>query len=357
MILRRQHGHGARGLAQPVDLHEVATERRDRPDQHVQRDRRGAVGDRAQRRQVQVGDARHAEHRAQHGGHREQVRHPVLDHRAQDRVGVGLAQQHRVAARVEATERVAAAGDVEQRHGDQVHGVGPEVERLPAHPQQRQQVVLGQHHALRQAGGARGVKLDPHVVGLRTDSGIERGRGGDPLVVVLVAGRAADRDDLLDAGQVGLDRLDARRERRADDEDPGLRVGDDRGDLGRRQPPAHRDVHRPQLRPAEEQLVVLRGVGVEAGDPVAGADPLAGESLGHLVRAGVELGEGDGAAVGGERGLAAAPGAMGANQVGDGTDRHVIPRSSRRRPADRRSPAVLLSTHESKKHTSPGGPS
>ena len=68
--------------------------------------------------------ARQHEHELQHGGHEERVGHAVgLD--GVDHLGrVHLAQQHARHPGRHAGQRPAAAADVEQRHGDEVHRVG-----------------------------------------------------------------------------------------------------------------------------------------------------------------------------------------------------------------------------------------
>ena len=111
-----------------------------------------------------------------------------------------------------------------------------------------EEVVVREHHTLRQTGRARRVELERDIVTARLHARIVGRLGIDPVLVV--DGQrscAADGDDRANAGELGLDLLDVRHELRADDDDLGLRVVDDLRHLGRCQPPVDRHVDRAEL--------------------------------------------------------------------------------------------------------------
>ena len=108
----------------------------------------------------------------------------------------------------------------------------------------------------------------------------------------------------------------------ADDEDLGAGVVDDVRDLGRRQPPVHRDGDRVELGERERDFEVLGTVLVEERDPVAGPDPDARERVGEPVRPPVELTEGDRAALELDRRRVGLVPGVRANDVSDRRDRH-----------------------------------
>ncbi len=97
----------------------------------------------------------------------------------------------------------------------------------------------------------------------------------------------------LDRREVGLDRVDAREELGPRQQDPRGRVVEDLRDLRWRQPPVDRGEHRADLHRAEQELEELGHVLVEDGDPIAALDARGPQGARDLVRARVELAEGE----------------------------------------------------------------
>ena len=108
----------------PYACEEPAAEHLDRLHEHVLRDRRRAVEDRVEAREVGVLDAGHGHQELQHRGHVHRVRDAVLRDVSEDGGEVDLAQQHDVRTVHETDDPPARARDVEARHRDHAHAVG-----------------------------------------------------------------------------------------------------------------------------------------------------------------------------------------------------------------------------------------
>ena len=132
-----------------------------------------------------------------------------------------------------------------------------------------------------------------------------------------------DDHDLLDRREVALDRVEHGHELLAHDQHLRLRVVDDVRDLGCGEPPVHRDVDGVDLRPADQDVEVLRPVLVEEGDPVLRVDALGEQGIRHAARALVQLAVGDAAIAHAQRNMVTAFDAVDSGQVGDARDRHL----------------------------------
>ena len=159
ILARRLHGDG-RGLGHPVadrDLGDV--HQRLHLPHHLDRTRRARHHAGAQRRQVELGEARVAELGDEHAGNAVERRAAFGAHRFQGEEGIErLARGHDAST-------VGGAGEVADHHPEAVveghgnahavvlgvaHGLGQEVTVV-------QDVVMGEGRALGSAGGARGV--------------------------------------------------------------------------------------------------------------------------------------------------------------------------------------------------------
>ena len=187
--------------------------------------------------------------------------------RRPDRACAGCAT---VAPQRQAEQRPAHPADVEERHRHLQH-VGAGDARLgpPRCPRGASQAAVGEHRALREARGARGVELQEAVVG----------RGGVVAGVGLVGGEEGlvlvvrHPDDALHGGRVRPQPVDDRGELGPDEQDAGPRVGDHVDDLRRGEPEVHHRVRRADLRAGQRQLHRGGVVEVEHGDAVARRDP------------------------------------------------------------------------------------
>ena len=122
---------------------------------------------------------------------------PLLADEVDQRGRVELAHDDRCAAAEHAGHRPARAADVEQRHRHHVHHVDvskPQVARGVG--QQREEVVVGEHHALGQAGGARRVELEGDVGAGRLHAGVG-GVVAHPRLVGVEALVGAEADEGL----------------------------------------------------------------------------------------------------------------------------------------------------------------
>ena len=168
----------------------------------------------------------------------------------------------------EAEQRPAHPADVEERHRHLQHvGAGDVGIGRPALGE-GEQAAVGEHRALREAGGARGVELQEAVVG----------RGGVVAGVGLVGGEEGlvlirYPDDALHGGQVRPQPVDDRGELGPDEQDAGPRVGDHVDELRRGEPEVHHRVRRADLRARQRELHRGGVVEVEHGDAVARRDP------------------------------------------------------------------------------------
>ena len=227
-----------------------------------------------------------------------------------ERRRVELAHDHAARALVHARHRPAAAADVEQRHGDEVDGVGAEAPHVGGDREQGEEVVVGEHDALGPTRRAARVELERDVVGPARGVRVQRGVLGDPLVVVLVRGVAADHEDRPDGRQGVGDGVEHRHEVGTDDEDLRLGVVDDELDLGRGEAPVDVDAHGVGEGGAEEHLEVLDPVLVQERDAVLRTDAGRGQAGRDTARPLVQVGprlaavaEHQGRAVGRVRGV------------------------------------------------------
>ena len=241
-------------LGEPVDLEELAAEQRDARRQHLLADRRGAVDDHFERREVGIGHSGDELDELQHGRDDERMGHPARREQADELAEVDLPQNLQAGADVVGDGGPSTATDVEQRHRHEDHRVGRHVPHLAADREQSDEVVVGEHHPLGAAGRPAGIQLLGDVVRRRRGLRIVVGLGGDPVFVGAVDGMSADDQDQRIVFQVAAHRIEDRNEVRADDEHLGRRVVDDEGHLGWRQPPVDVDAH-----------------GVAEGRPVAAA--------------------------------------------------------------------------------------
>ena len=203
---------------------------------------------------------------------------PAAEDQPDERRRVELAEDDARGALVHAGHGPAAAADVEQRHRDEVDRVARRSSHMSiAGGQQREEVVVREHHALGPSGRAARVELERDVVGppaRHRDRPASCSR--DPRVVVLVAVIVARRsgDDELEhvVAEVAGDGVEHGHEVGTDDEHLGLAVVDDVRDLGRGEPPVDVDAHGVAERGAEDHLEVLDAVLVEERDAVLRPD-------------------------------------------------------------------------------------
>ena len=210
---------------------------------------------------------------------------------------------------------------MEHRHDDQVNRQARlEPPCGAAVGEQRQQVGCGEHHPLRQAGGARRVQLERHVVGCRHRAGIPRLVAGQPVLVSLPAVVIPEGDDRRLVAEVGLDGLDGAKEPGPDQDQVGLGVGEDLQDLRRRQAPVDVDNDRVEQGGTENDLENLDPVAFDHRHPVLASDAGRGEGSGYRLRPVVELGERERASLALDRGRLAPPGGVNPHDVGQAAD-------------------------------------
>ena len=130
--------------------------------QHGRRDRRGAVGDRAERGVIAVGRARDGAHHLDHRRHEDGVRDGLLLERVEHAGCVELTDEDRRRAVPEPQEGPADPADVECRQRRQADRVGIE---LPVRRGlgSRREVAVGREDALRDAGRPGRVHLHDRV--------------------------------------------------------------------------------------------------------------------------------------------------------------------------------------------------
>ena len=289
MVRGGKLGDGARRLREPVDLDEGTPECLHGADEHLVRDRGGAVDDGAERGIIPVGGARDHGEELEHGGHEERVGDAMPLQGGEDLLRHELADEDGVTTPAHADERPARAADVEERHAHEVHGGLVEVPEGPDVGQEGAQARVGEHGALGQARGARRVELHGDVVGRGGPSGIVGGMACQPRLVGFVARVGAEHDDLLDALEAAFHLLEVSEKVGTHEEDLGLGVIDDIGHLGGRQPPVHGHVDDIGLAAPEEHLEVLGAVLVQEGDPALLGEPGGEEPLRHAARSRVHL--------------------------------------------------------------------
>ena len=179
VLLRAQHRDRRRRLGLAVALHHHRAEHVDRLPQLVDRQRRGAGDEVAQRREVAVGEARLVEQPVDHRRRQEQLGHAVLLDHVEHRRGLRLGQDDDGAAARGARQRQ-HAGRVRHRRRREVHDrlVGPVAAGDHEVRAERLEAAVRVHHALglagRPAGGHHG---DDVVRAAYVDDGRGRRRG------------------------------------------------------------------------------------------------------------------------------------------------------------------------------------
>ena len=336
MVAGIEIGHRARGLGEPVDLGEVATEGLERAGEQVLGHGRGAVEHQLQAREVGARAGRVLEHEEDHRRHEEHLGDAVAGDGGDDGAGVDLGHDDVGGAHVVAEQGVARAADVEERHRHQAHVVGAPHRELPrALADQVAEPLVAELGALGQPGGAAGVHLHGDVLGRHRGRGLGRPVALAPNLVALpLRVLAAQRDDGAEAGELVPDGLDEGAELGPDEQHLGAGVGDDEAHLGRRQAPVDRHQHQVRLGGAEQDLGVKVRVLGQDGDPAHGLTARGEEPAGDALGAGVEL------AIGGlapleDGGHPLGPGRpLVADQLGQGGDLSILghpylPHSSR----------------------------
>ena len=147
-------------------------------------------------------------------------------------------------------------------------------------------------HALRIAGGARGVAEAGRGALVKLLPGEVAVDLGDPVLIsdgVLELGRrhvggVGENDEALDSGQTIGHRLHQRHEGEIGQHDPVFGVIDDPGDLLGEEAGVDRVVNRADAGDAIPAFEMPVAVPRERGDSVAEPDPLAFEALGDLER-------------------------------------------------------------------------
>ncbi|MCY1364158.1 hypothetical protein D9M68_565820 [compost metagenome] len=248
------------------------------------RDRRSAVDDVADGRQLDPGQRRvgvaSVEHHLDHGRRQHDVRDLLVD----DGLQGGLAAERRQHDVHAAGDQLAVhrreVGQVEHRHGVQEHRVA--TVEAPGKPRQagEGQVVVADHHALGETGGAAGVEHPEQRIAAAAHVLHRLGRGQQCLVVEHAFGGFAVASIDQVAERIGLleDRFAHRLEGVVDDQHGRLRVVQGIDDLGHAPARIDRVQHTIAPRHAQAVLDVTLRVAREHGDAVAAghAQPLQG---------------------------------------------------------------------------------
>ena len=209
---------------------------------------------------------------------------------AQNRRRIEIAGQHVLDAAKKPDQRPAAAADMKERHADEVDvavvPIAPLVERAG---QQGEQIVVAQLRALGMAGRAAGIHLDGAILAADRPQRIQRLLAVAPFPIIR-PGRvpAVERDDAAHRLELVRHLLDRRVEIGADEQQLGLGVIDDEGDLGWRQAEIDRHQHDARLGRAEPQFEEGGDVLRQEGDPPRGRDVSGDQALRHLAGPPVE---------------------------------------------------------------------
>ena len=257
-----------------------AGHRRHRRLQHRIGHRRGAVGDDPQAGDVVPGQVGEMGDRVDHGRHQQRVGDAMPGDLGQHVGGVEARDEDMRAGNHGDGVGRGAIGQVEHRSGMDVDAVVTVADGRDDHGGVGDQVAMGEHHALRPAGGAAGVEDAGHVVvaGLA-----ERLRHlGEQALVGDHAGRSRRLADMDEGGnrrevlelarQAGEGVVQQKRR--------GAAVLQDEGDLGWRQPRVERHDDGAQCRQGEHRLEIAVAVQRQDGDAVTLADPETGEAAG-----------------------------------------------------------------------------
>ncbi|HMJ98808.1 MAG TPA: hypothetical protein VK552_05805, partial [Reyranella sp.] len=252
--------------------------------QQLRRNRRGAIDDQAQARQVGLADLRRLHQEQDHGGDQQHHLQPFALDDLQDLGRNEFAHDMVGGAGEQAGDAPPRAADVEHRQADEVGharrqqpGPGPQGK----HPGE---VGVGELGALGQAGGAAGVELDGGVAG---PDGQMRIGGGLP-VAPFGEGRpgavaAAEGHDLAHRLQLIADLLDHGKVFFAHEQNFGLGIVQDVQHFRRGETPIDRDHHRVGLGSAEQQLEENIAALVEMGHARLRRDAFGDQPVGHLV--------------------------------------------------------------------------
>ena len=290
VVFVHQHGDHAGRLGEAVHLHEVALERLQRRSEHLLGDRRRAISDELQAREVGLVDVGHHQRERQQGRNHEGVRDAMLTDQLDETADVGgFANDDRLASVVLTRGGPATAADVEERHRDEVDRVLVHRPQISRRGENAHEVFVREHHAFRAARRAARVQLERDVAFLGVRTRVDWLVSRHPRLVRLVRRVTADDDDLLRVRQVAGDRVEHGHEVGADDEHFRARVVDDVRDFRRSKSEVDVDAHCVEQRAAVEHLEVLDRVLVEERDAVLAADPGRFQRLRNLRRALVEL--------------------------------------------------------------------
>ena len=267
-------------LGHPVGVAETTAKGGDGAAEQGFPDRGGAIDDQleAARRRRALFDC--LDKALDHGRDEERVGDAVTVDRRQDQCGLGLAQQDGLPALGQRHHAVADPADVKQRHADEIDAGGIEIPGVGRDPGRKGQSAVAQDNAFRLAGRTRGVQQNSRAGGVRVGLRVAGARSRQSIFEHLPEEnrrRGVGGKEMFELG---------RRE-----DQPRLAVGEDRGDLARRQPPVQGHHDRGDLRAGEEQLVEHRRIVRQDRDAVAGTDPALFEQAGQPIAAGVEFGE------------------------------------------------------------------
>ena len=201
VVLGGQLGDGAGRLGHAVDLDEIALEHLHGRQQRLVGDRRGAVDDRAQRGKRALGRARHLRHEAQHGRHEQRVGDRFLLISSRIGRGIELADDDGDAAAVMPTSAQPQPPMWNSGMHTRLTELSSKRHGAVTSLEQREQVGVGHHDALGQAGGAAGVELQADVVGATGTLPVDRpaarrptprrpaSADAAPMATILVDGR------------------------------------------------------------------------------------------------------------------------------------------------------------------------
>ena len=253
MLLVGQRGERAGRFGKAVHLQETAFEGFDRAAQQVGRDRRGAVTDKLERREICRARLRQFGHKQHQRRHQERTFDPLLHHGLEQYVRQRLTHNDDGRAGLHGPDCPNRAADMEQRQTHQRTAAFTHlaVFQRPARTHV-EQIPSGQHRALWKAGRARRTELSAH------------GAIGVAPRIVTAARQVVEGDGRH--ARRGTMRL----ELRPSDDEFRFDVVDDLLDLVRREPPVDRRRHHAGLVEREKQLEIGRAVLVENADPIAG---------------------------------------------------------------------------------------
>ena len=276
-------------------MEEIAVEDFDRFLQHRQGDGGGAVIDFLQGQEIGFPAAGRAQEEEDHRRHEERARGPRLGEGGEDRRRIDLRHHHAPRPSQQTEEGPRATRDMEERRGDVHHLVVFPGDDFPAAHggdafEEGLEVAVGELYALGLARGARGVDLHHHVSGasrhlrLRLGARIAPVDEGRPALVPSV-----EHDDPFDRGDRVLDVHDSVGVFAGDDQQPGPRIGDDEGDLGRRQAEVDRCQHHAGLGGAESQVEEAVAVLGQQRHPVARHQAFGQQCVRHPIGPSVEF--------------------------------------------------------------------